>query len=139
MSDEERHLGGCLCGAVRYELAGAPLHASICYCTQCQRQTGSPVPAFVTYTPERLTITSGSPSTYRSSPGAQRLFCATCGSCLFWREEGANEVDVFAGTLDNPRGLPTPSYALWALHRAPWVPEFEGIPSYATRRDDASD
>ncbi|HEU4404993.1 MAG TPA: GFA family protein [Polyangiaceae bacterium] len=134
MSDDERHLGGCLCGAIRYELAGAPSSASICYCTQCQRQTGSPVPAFASYAVERVTLTAGEPSTYRSSPRAERQFCATCGSSLFWREDGSGEIDVFAGTLDDPRRLPKPGYALWAVHRAPWVPEFEGIPSYAARR-----
>jgi hypothetical protein len=43
----EQHIGGCLCGAIRYAMAGPPTSSNICYCTQCQRQTGAPVPAFV--------------------------------------------------------------------------------------------
>jgi hypothetical protein len=134
MAHDERHAGGCLCGAVRYELAGAPASADICYCTQCQRQTGSPVPAFVTYPLDRFRLAAGGPVTYRSSARAVRQFCGACGSSLFWREDGAGELDVFAGTLDDPGRLPAPDRALWAAHRAPWVPEFPGIPSYPARR-----
>ena len=33
--------GGCLCGAVRYEITQPPLVAYTCHCTVCQRLTGS--------------------------------------------------------------------------------------------------
>ncbi|MGA0841157.1 MAG: GFA family protein [Pseudomonadales bacterium] len=32
--------GGCLCGAIRYELKQDPSIAAICHCTHCQRQSG---------------------------------------------------------------------------------------------------
>ncbi len=134
MSETERHQGGCLCGAVRYELAGAPTSANICYCTQCQRQSGSPVPAFVSYPLACFSLVAGAPADYRSSPRALRQFCAACGSSLFWREDGAGEIDVYSGTLDEPRRMPPPAFAIWAAHRARWVPEFEGTPSYEGRR-----
>ncbi|CVL10324.1 hypothetical protein FPRO06_01207 [Fusarium proliferatum] len=33
--------GGCACGLIRYQLALHPLIVHCCYCTTCQRQTGS--------------------------------------------------------------------------------------------------
>lgn len=33
--------GGCVCGLIRYQLAQPPLIVHCCYCTACQRQTGS--------------------------------------------------------------------------------------------------
>ncbi|HEU4534894.1 MAG TPA: GFA family protein [Polyangiaceae bacterium] len=134
MSEHDRHTGGCLCGAIRYELRGEPSSGNICYCTQCQRQTGAPVPAFVCYPSERFTLTAGAPATYRASDRARRQFCGTCGSSLFWLEDGSTSVDVFAGTLDEPGRLPPPSFAIWTAHRAPWVPELEGIRSYPAHR-----
>ena len=33
--------GGCACGAVRYEISGAPVSSVQCQCRDCQRATGS--------------------------------------------------------------------------------------------------
>jgi hypothetical protein len=33
--------GGCMCGAVRYEITKVPLRVYACHCTDCQRVTGS--------------------------------------------------------------------------------------------------
>ena len=38
----EIHEGGCLCGSVRYRTVGAPVGATICYCTFCQWWTVIP-------------------------------------------------------------------------------------------------
>ena len=32
--------GGCACGAIRYECAGAPRCMGNCHCTDCQQATG---------------------------------------------------------------------------------------------------
>jgi len=33
--------GGCLCGAVRYELTQAPVWAHSCHCSRCRKATGA--------------------------------------------------------------------------------------------------
>ena len=38
---DDTHTGGCLCGAVRYTVTGAPVRAVACHCKFCQRRTGS--------------------------------------------------------------------------------------------------
>jgi hypothetical protein len=130
----DSHEGGCLCGAIRYRMSGAPTSTNICTCTQCQRQTGAPLPAFATCLAEQLQLVAGTPRSYRSSERAVRQFCDVCGSSLFWREDGGTEVDIFLGTFDAPGRLPAPRHAIWAAHRVPWLPELDGIPSFAGRR-----
>ena len=41
MSGRETLSGGCLCGAVRYEIEHKPKAVCTCHCTDCQRLTGS--------------------------------------------------------------------------------------------------
>lgn len=128
---EALHDGGCLCGAIRYRARGAPSSVNVCYCTQCQRQTGSPLPSFASYPEARVELLTGRPATYRSSSVAVRQFCSTCGSSLFWRRDGAQEVDIFLGTMDRPADLPPPEYQIWTIHRAPWLPSLKGVAEYA--------
>jgi hypothetical protein len=42
---------------------------------------------------------------YASSSTAERGFCATCGSTLFWRAKGLDYVAIAAGSLDSASGL----------------------------------
>lgn len=127
------HAGGCLCGAVRFRAAGAPDSTDLCYCTQCRRQTGSAMPAFATFAPDRVVLTRGEPVSYRSSDIARREFCGACGSPLFWRPDDGRCVDILLGAFDDPAALPAPTFALWTRHRLPWLPPLPGVPDHDGR------
>ena len=73
------HQGGCLCGAVRYKTTGTPNDTNICYCTQCQRQSGAPLPAFANFDRDKFEMIQGELGSYRASDTASRQFCPTCG------------------------------------------------------------
>ena len=122
MASDDFHTGGCLCGAIRFRLTGDPIDGNICYCTQCRRQTGSPMVAFVTYPASRFELLTGTPASFRASTFATRQFCSGCGSPLSWRRDGRDDMDVFLGTLDHPEQMPKPPKQLWIQHRLPWVP-----------------
>ena len=100
--------GGCICGAVRYEMLAAPLRVTICHCRFCQRATGSAYMVEPVFRLEDLRITRGSPATYRHrSEGSGKMvfihFCATCGTKLYLSFERFAEVcGVYAGTFDDP-------------------------------------
>jgi hypothetical protein len=50
-----------------------------------------------------------------------RHFCATCGSSLYSVVDGANEVEIRVGALDDaPSGL-FPAYELWLNRRESWL------------------
>lgn len=124
--ETEIHEGGCLCGAVRYRARGEPASANACHCTQCRRQTGSALPAFASWPRDRVELIRGVPTAYAATPRAERSFCASCGSTLFWSRHDSGEIDVFLGTLDRPERIRPPDFELWTVHRQPWVAPVPG-------------
>lgn len=102
---EERG-GGCLCGAVRFRAVGPCRPVMICHCQQCAKWSGYLIAA--TAVPAQdFEIVSGRDALrwYRSSEKAERAFCATCGSSLFWRHADRPHVAIMAGVFDQPSGL----------------------------------
>jgi hypothetical protein len=74
------HTGGCLCGAIRFEIVGEPYASASCHCTICQRAGGSAFLPFAAYETGQVRFTRGELQTYRSSAEALRGFCGVCGS-----------------------------------------------------------
>ena len=108
MTDAARlHAGGCLCGAVRYEVAGQLRDVVECHCAMCRRTHGH-IAAYTAApkTALRLIETRGL-RWYGSSAFARRGFCAECGGSLFWERPAGDLVSIAAGTLDPPTGLRT--------------------------------
>lgn len=100
-----RATGGCLCGAVRYELHGPLRKVVYCHCEQCRKTSGHFVAATaVDHEYLRLTEDAGL-TWYQSSGIARRGFCKTCGSSLFWSPSHGKYVGIMAGALDAPTGL----------------------------------
>ena len=120
MSDE-RHAGGCLCGAVRFEVAGPPKWTGFCHCTSCRRHTGAPVSAFAGYERENVAITGEDFTRYASSAGVQRGFCSRCGSTLSYEgERWPSEFHVHVGAFDDPEAFP-PKGEGFAEERLSWL------------------
>lgn len=104
-NDKTRATGGCLCGAVRYEVTG-PLRAVVaCHCEQCRRASGHFVAATATRHAHFRLVKPDGLSWYRSSAEARRGFCRNCGSSLFWEPDDRRHISIMAGTLDRPTGL----------------------------------
>ena len=95
--------GGCLCGAVRYRVAGPLRDVVACHCGQCRRTSGHHVAATSAIRSE-IEVT-GSVTWFASSPEARRGFCGVCGSTLFWERLGGDRISISAGTLDGATGL----------------------------------
>ncbi|MEJ2177324.1 MAG: GFA family protein [Gammaproteobacteria bacterium] len=85
--------GGCLCGAVRYEIHGVLRDVVNCHRTMCQ-------------TDIHLTRDEGL-TWYITSEVARRGFCGKCGSNLFWEPFDQSTTGIVGGTLDVPTGLKT--------------------------------
>ncbi|SMF16562.1 Uncharacterized conserved protein [Tistlia consotensis] len=121
--------GGCLCGAVRFELTGTPRPPVACHCSQCRRTSGHygvftavPLDGF------RLTAAGGL-KWFRSSDVAERGFCGDCGSSLFWKPSGAGYVAVAAGALDKPTGLSLAGH-IFAADKGDYYALADGLPVY---------
>jgi hypothetical protein len=106
-SPQIRRTGGCLCGAVRYEVRG-PLRPVVdCHCTMCRRTSGHFAAFTVTRSEDLVLIEPEGLRWYRASAKARRGFCGYCGSSLFWEPASGERVSIAAGTLDLPTGLET--------------------------------
>ena len=97
--------GSCLCRAVTFELHGQLRPVLACHCTQCRKTSGH-YWAATELDRDGLQMTRDDGLRwYRSSDRAQRGFCSTCGSSLFWQEDGAESISVAAGAIDGETGL----------------------------------
>ena len=97
--------GGCLCGAIRFEVreGAQPVHHALCHCRDCQRASGAPATSWSLFEKDDVTIT-GEPASYRSSEHALRQFCSTCGTSLFYLNDQIfpGQIDIQSATFDNP-------------------------------------
>jgi hypothetical protein len=103
--------GGCLCGNIRYEVAGQPVRINLCYCRFCQQATGSDYMLDAIFEAGSFRITSGQPRTYshRSVGSGKHVhvhFCENCGTKTnLTFERFPTLVGVYAGTFDEPSWL----------------------------------
>jgi hypothetical protein len=120
--------GGCLCGAVRYEIAGAPGRILHCHCSMCRKAAGAVMLTFVSCGADQLIYTKGAPATHRSSEIASRGFCGDCGSPLTFAFDAHPErISVTAGTLDDPNAV-APSLHVHDADRIGWLHIDDGLP-----------
>ena len=125
------HQGGCLCGALRYEVTGKPLWVAYCHCHSCRRSTGAPVTTFVGYNKTSFRYTTGKPEGYNSSPGITRSFCARCGTPISYEGDWCpDEVHLYISTFDDPENFP-PQVHVYTSEEIPWLKIDDGLP----RRD----
>jgi hypothetical protein len=97
--------GGCLCGAVRYEVRGALRPVVMCHCTQCRRMTGHVMAATAARLADFRLLSETGLGWYASSADVRRGFCSHCGSTLFWQDAGRDYLSIAAGSLDDSSGL----------------------------------
>jgi hypothetical protein len=107
MSEEhdgmKERTGGCMCGAVRYK-ATFSNHFSTCYCKMCQRWSGG---AYMGTTAKDFQVTEGEDTlvVFASSDWAERAFCGTCGSNIYYHAASFGSQSVALGSLDDCSGL----------------------------------
>jgi hypothetical protein len=101
----EFHSGACLCGAVRYRVAG-PLEPVVgCHCTMCRKQTGHFLASTSVETRDLAIEGADSLRWYASSEAARRGFCGVCGSVLFWQSDKRARTAIAMGSFDGPTGV----------------------------------
>jgi hypothetical protein len=129
--------GGCLCGAVRFEITAPFLSAGYCHCTHCQRRTGTGSSANGRVAQESFQLLQGQEQlrAFQPETGVPKLFCATCGSALFSGQPLSDEqVAVRLGALDRDPGI-RPQYRQFVDSAAPWEPlPQDGLERYPRSR-----
>ena len=126
--------GQCSCGAAQFEMTDDPMFVHACYCTNCQRQSGSahalnamiesdcvkPISGDV----EAVTVPTG------SGKGQTIFRCPTCKIGLWSHYLGFGDALSFVrvGTLDDPGAYP-PDINIFTASKPPWVTPMAGIPT----------
>ncbi|MEC9341187.1 MAG: GFA family protein [Pseudomonadota bacterium] len=119
----EKIAGGCLCGAVRFEIEGPFDHFYMCHCSRCQKVTGSAHASNLFLPVERITWLSGQERIKRFDlPEAKRFaraFCTECGSPVPFESRAVGILVVPAGCLEGDPGIRPEGNIFWP-DRTPW-------------------
>lgn len=136
-SPENRLTGGCLCGAVRFEITAPFASAGYCHCTHCQRRTVTGHSANGWVPQHGFAIVAGREQLRAFQPpeGVPKLFCQTCGGHLFSGDPlNDEEVAVRLGALDRDPGI-RPQYRQFVRSAVSWEPlPDDGLPRYEASR-----
>ncbi len=124
--------GGCLCGAVRFEVTEPLVSSGYCHCTRCQRRTGTAASPGARIAPGSLRVLAGEEHirAYEPEEGFAKVFCTACGSALWSRSQ--EDPDIFSirlGAFDDDPGI-RPTYRQFVAYAAPW----ESIPDDGLER-----
>lgn len=95
--------GQCLCGAVAVEMTPPQKHIDACHCGMCRKWAGGPHMGLAMVTDPVFTgeqhITR-----YASSEWAERAFCKTCGTHLYYYFVPQKSYSFPAGLFDGLEG-----------------------------------
>jgi hypothetical protein len=125
--------GGCLCGAVRYEVSGDPQRFYHCHCARCRKSTGTGHASNLFLSNATLNFTQGEALLKRFKvPEAKRfarLFCTDCGSAVARFVPELDGVVIPAGSLDDQPPIMPQARIFWGS-RADWSCDSDSLPRY---------
>ena len=129
--------GGCICGALRYQLTAPPLAVYACHCKDCQRAGSAPYAVGLFADKASFdVIANGGIHRFDKPADSGRVVpqfsCAVCGTRV-WHEPvtAPNRVIIRAGTLDDADWA-VPAAHIWTASRSPLAnipadaPQFPG-------------
>src|ERR1700722_3420477 len=118
-----RH-AACSCGQLRLAIQGEPVRISMCHCLACQRRTGAVLSNQARFPREQVTFAGMATPWTRTAESGNTLtfhFCPTCGSTVYWENEGfPGYVAVAIGNFADP-DFPAPTTPVGEESRPPWV------------------
>ena len=120
------YTGGCICGAVRFDIRDDPVAMNDCQCRHCQQRSGTGHGSYITFASRRTAKLTG-PSKHWEAVGAggtvkHYVFCADCGAPVYLTFPAMPDlVIVHAAALDDPSRY-RPQFVLYAASAQPWDP-----------------
>ncbi len=135
---KESWMGGCQCGAVRYELTVRPDKPCICHCRMCQKQFGNFFGSFAGVDLQYFKLLRGQIKYFKSSDHGERGFCGDCSTPLAYRSLESGNVSVSIGSLDRHSEMqPVVQYGVEA--REPWFALLANLPASETGKNPIDD
>ena len=133
------YVGGCACGAIRYEIHGKPIFENHCQCRDCRLRSGTGHGSYLTFADRGKAKITGKASTWRvvADSGNEKIhaFCPTCGTPVHLTFPAMPDlIAIPAGSLDEPERF-RPGAVTYHVRALDWdviAPElmtFEKMPS----------
>lgn len=82
-----------------------PFKAYFCHCDSCRHVTGAPAANYFTIPQEVSQPDLKDLIKYKTSEGTGRYFCGSCGTHLYVKDEGSNDICVAGGVTDKAEGI----------------------------------
>jgi len=125
--------GGCLCGAVRYEVTAESAFGGNCYCTDCRRASGTGHCSHMGVPGDGYAVTGALKSFEKPADSGNvvaRSFCPTCGSAVHSTNSGMpGMIFVRASSLDDPSAF-SPAMTVYASRAPEWDAPPAGLPTF---------
>jgi hypothetical protein len=133
VSEKPFAAGRCLCGAVSFSVAAAPVTMGQCHCKDCQRSTGTGHISNARFRRDDVAI-NGETKTFAveadSGNTITRRFCPTCGSRLFSENSARPEwLTIAVGAFDDHTWF-DPQWVFFKKQQPLWDITTEDIPCY---------
>ncbi len=125
--------GGCQCGAVNFEYAGAPSMMMNCHCSRCRKVKGAAHATNAFVPGDKLSWTSGEDNitnyAHESAKVFGNSFCNTCGSSVPRARADGSMYNVPAGSLNQAPGVEAKGH-IFIGSKAPWFEVTEDKPQW---------
>ena len=123
--------GSCLCGKVKYEIAGKVGDIVHCHCKTCRKAHGAAFSSVAAVNDGDFAL-SGSENlrSFESSPGKFRYFCPHCGTQIYAKRTNTQHIILRLGSLDDDPGSSEKSH-IWVSEKAGWYTIGNELPEYA--------
>ncbi len=124
--------GSCLCGQVRYEVAGSIDDIVFCHCSLCRKAQGSAFATNGNVEAKHFRFIQGSDNLtqYESNPGHSKYFCTTCGSpVMSLNERVPDTIRIRLGSIESDI-TERPTCHIFTDSKAIWENICDDLPQY---------
>ena len=135
MNSDNTYSGHCFCGAVQFQVQGAPEVMGYCHCESCRQWSAAPFSAFTLWKPDAVRVTQGAEqiATTNKTKTSDRQWCKRCGGHVFTGHPDWGVTEVCAAIIPD---LPfTPAlhvhYQETVLRMPDGLPKMKDVPKAA--------
>jgi hypothetical protein len=132
-------IGGCACGAIRYEISAEPIFMNDCQCRDCQHRSGTGHGSYLTFPDKKVVKLEGQAAHWDVAADNGNVkthsFCPTCGSPVHLTFSAMPDFfTIHAASLDDPSRYKPQAVTYrtrgydWD-HVDPALPAFDKMPS----------
>jgi hypothetical protein len=132
------YIGGCTCGAIRYEISDEPMFMNHCQCRDCQHASGTGHGSYLTFPSRKNVKLQGEAKRWDMVADSGNVkthgFCPDCGAPVYLTFAAMPDLfTVHAASLDDPSRY-QPQVVTYGVRGHVWdrvdtaLPKFDKMP-----------